>query len=156
MPANAERERVLIAADASKQQAVRVAEGQAEATLVQMNAEARGVQAILDGKAQGYANLVKACASAEQAASLLLVEKLLDVARVQAQAIQDLPIEKVFVWDGGGQQGGLANLGQRLMGTLPPMHELAKQVGIDLPAFLGKAAGADAPAAQPSAPEKTA
>ncbi len=156
VPANAERERVLISADAEKQKSVRIAEGQAEATLVQMNAEARGVQAILDGKAQGYANLVKACASAEQAASLLLVEKLLDVARVQAQAIQDLPIEKVFVWDGGGQQGGLANLGQRLMGTLPPMHELAKQVGIDLPAFLGKAAGADAPAAQPSAPEKTA
>ena len=35
------------------------------------------------------------------------------------------------------------------------VHELAKQVGIDLPAFLGKAAGADAPAAQPPAPEKT-
>jgi flotillin len=141
VPANAERERVLIAADAEKQKAVRIAEGQAEATLVQMTAEARGVQAILDGKAQGYANLVKACASAEQAASLLLVEKLIDVARVQAQAIQDLPIEKIFIWDGGGQQGGLGTLGQKLMGSLPPMHELAKQVGIDLPAFLGKAAG---------------
>ena len=151
VPANAERERVLIAADAAKQQSVRVAEGQAEATLVQMNAEARGVQAILDGKAQGYANLVKACASAEQAASLLLIEKLIDVARVQAQAIQDLPIEKIFVWDGGGKQGGLDNLGQRLMGTLPPMHELARQVGIDLPAFLGKAAGtSDAPAPAPA------
>jgi hypothetical protein len=29
------------------------------------------------------------------------------------------------------------------MGALPPMHELAKQVGIDLPAFLGKAVGPD-------------
>lgn len=138
VPANAERQRVLIAADAEKQKAVRIAEGQAEAVLVQMNAEAKGVQAILDGKAQGYANLVNACKSAEQVASLLLVEKLVEVARVQAQAIQDLPIEKVFVWDGGSQQGGLANLGQRLMGTLPPMHELAKQVGIELPEFLGK------------------
>lgn len=141
VPANADRERVVIAADAEKQKAVRVAEGQAEAVLVKMSAEAKGVQAILDGKAVGYSNLVKACATAEQAASLLLVEKLVEVSRVQAQAIQDLPIEKVFVWDGGSQQGGLANLGQRLMGTLPPMHELAKQVGIDLPAFLGKAAG---------------
>jgi flotillin len=154
VPANAERERVLIAADAEKQKAVRIAEGQAEATLVQMNAEARGVQAILDGKAEGYANLVKACASAEQAASLLLVEKLIDVARIQAQAIQDLPIEKIMIWDGGGQQGGLGSLGQKLMGALPPMHELAKQVGIDLPAYLGKAVG-PAPAA-PESPAKGA
>jgi flotillin len=143
VPANAERERVLIAADAEKQKAVRIAEGQAEAILVQMTAEAKGVQAILDGKAEGYTKLVAACGTAEQAASLLLIEKLVDVARVQAQAIQDLPIEKIIVWDGGGQQGGLSNLGQRLMGALPPMHELAKQVGIDLPAFLGKAVGPD-------------
>jgi len=74
------------------------------------------------------------------------------VARVQAQAIQDLPIEKVIVWDGGGQQGGLGSLGQRLMGALPPLHELARQVGIDLPAFLGQAAGAAPAASEP--PEK--
>lgn len=145
VPAAAEREKVLIAADAQKERSIRIAQGEAEATLARMSAEGKGVQAILDGKARGYTELVRACATAEQAASLLLIEKLLDVARVQAQAIQDLPIEKVFVWDGGGQQGGLANLGQRLMGTLPPMHELAKQVGLDLPAFLGKMKS-DAPA----------
>jgi hypothetical protein len=27
------------------------------------------------------------------------------------------------------------------MGALPPMHELAKQVGLDLPEFLGKMQG---------------
>ncbi|MDD5706382.1 MAG: SPFH domain-containing protein [Kiritimatiellae bacterium] len=144
VPANAERERVLIAAEAQKQQSIRVAQGEAEAVLAKMTAEAKGVQAVLDAKSEGYASLVKACTSAEQAAALLLVEKLMDVARVQAQAIQDLPIEKVVVWDGGGQGGGLANLGQRLMGALPPMHELARQVGLDLPAFLGKM-GVDTP-----------
>ena len=46
----------------------------------------------------------------------------------------------------------LGSLGQRLMGALPPMHELARQVGIDLPAFLGKAAGAAPAASEP--PEK--
>lgn len=151
VPANAERERVLIAAEAQKQQSIRVAQGEAEAVLARMTAEAKGVQAVLDAKAEGYASLVKACTSAEQAAALLLVEKLVDVSRIQAQAIQDLPIDKVVVWDGGSGQGGLAGLGQRLMGALPPMHELARQVGLDLPAFLGKM-GAPAPAAEPPQP----
>jgi flotillin len=68
----------------------------------------------------------------------LLIEKLQEIAGIQAQAIQDLPIEKVIVWDGGGEEGGMSGLGGRLMGALPPMHDIAKQVGLDLPEFLGK------------------
>jgi len=138
VPANAQREKVVIAADAEKQQAIRIAEGQAEAMLAKMTAEAKGVQAILDGKAKGYANLVSSCNGAQQLASLLIVEKLTDVAGIQAKAIQNLPIEKIVVWDGGGDSQGMSGLGQRLMGALPPMHELAKQVGLDLPEYLGK------------------
>ncbi|MBL7219055.1 MAG: flotillin family protein [Phycisphaerae bacterium] len=140
VPANAQREQIVIAADAQKQQAIRVAEGQAEAMLAKMTAEGKGVQAILDGKAKGYANLVNSCQGAHQLASLLIVEKLADVANIQAKAIQDLPIERIIVWDGGGDSQGMAGLGQRLMGALPPMHELARQVGLDLPEYLGKTA----------------
>jgi len=141
VPANARREQVVIAADAEKQQAMRIAEGQAAATLAKMEAEGKGVQAILDGKAEGYQRLVSACESAQQVATLLLIEKLTEVAGIQAQAIQDLPIEKIVVWDGGGGDGGgMSGLGGRIMGALPPMHELAKQVGLDLPEFLGKLA----------------
>jgi flotillin len=145
VPANAQREKVIIAAEAEKEQAIRVAQGQAEALLAKMSAEGKGVQAILDGKAEGYRRLVESCATAQQAASLLLIEKLTEVAGIQAMAIQDLPIEKVIVWDGGaggdGEGGsGMSGLGRRLMGALPPMHELAKQVGLDLPDFLGKLA----------------
>ncbi|HQL72963.1 MAG: Inner membrane protein YqiK [Planctomycetes bacterium ADurb.Bin126] len=125
-----------------------VAEG--EGTRAKMVAEGTGQQALLDGKAKGYQNLVSAAGSGEQAASLLLIEKLLEVAHVQAQAIRDLPLEKIIVWDGGGKDGGMANLGQKLMGALPPMHELARQVGLDLPEFLGKMAKA----AEDSSPGK--
>lgn len=138
VPAEADKAQTIIAADAAKEKTIRLAQGEAEAKLAKMKAEGAGVQAILDGKAQGYDALVKACQSANQAASLLLIEKFEDIARVQAQAIQDLPIEKVVVWDGGGKEGGLNGLGGRLMGALPPMHDLAKQVGLDLPEFLGK------------------
>ncbi|MBN1555039.1 MAG: flotillin family protein [Phycisphaerae bacterium] len=138
VPANAEKQRVVINADAQKEQAIRIAEGQAQATIAKMSAEGKGVQAILDGKAEGYQRLVESCGGDKGAAALLLIEKLIEVANVQAKAIQNLPIEKVFVWDGGGETGGMKNLGQRIMGALPPMHELAKQVGLDLPEFLGK------------------
>jgi len=138
VPAEKEMERVLIAADAEKEKAIRIAQGQAQATLAKMSAEGEGTQAILDGKAAGYKNLVGACGGDKGTASLLLIEKLLEVANVQAQAIQNLPIEKVIVWDGGGEGGGMSGLGKKMMGALPPMHEVAKQVGLELPDFLGK------------------
>ena len=141
VPANADREKVLIAADAQKQQSIRIAQGEAEAILARMKAEAEGEQAVLDGKAEGYGELVRSCTTAQQAASLLLIEKLQEIAAIQAQAIQDLPIEKIFVWDTGGNGGGMSGLGQRLMGALPPMHELARQMGLELPDFLGRTAG---------------
>jgi len=57
---------------------------------------------------------------------------------VQAEAIKNLPLEKIVVWDSGDGQGGLGSLGKRLMGVVPPMHELAKLTGLELPDFLGK------------------
>jgi len=141
VPAEADKEQTIIAADAQKERSIRIAQGEAEAKLAKMKAEGAGVQAILDGKAQGYDALVKACQTTDQAASLLLIEKLQQIAGIQAQAIQDLPIEKVIVWDGGGKEGGMAGLGGRLMGALPPMHDIAKQIGLDLPEFLGKMQG---------------
>lgn len=136
VPAEAAKDKLVIEADAQREQAIRVAEGQAQAVLARMTAEAKGTQSILDAKAEGYRNLVES--AGEAAAALLLIEKLTDIAGIQAKAIADLPIEKVVVWDGGSGEGGLNGLGKRLMGALPPMHELAKQVGLDLPDFLGK------------------
>jgi flotillin len=117
------------------------------------------VKAILDGKAEGYRELVKACSTGQQAAALLLIEKLKEIAGIQATAIKDLPIDKIFVWDtGSGGEGGLSGLGGRLMGTLPPMQALAKQIGLELPTYLGnmaetsgKKAAEPKPAAKPPA-----
>jgi flotillin len=137
VPAEAEKKRVVIAAEAQKEQAIRVAEGQAQATIAKMTAEGQGIQALLDGKATGYRNLVQSAGDPQAAAALLLIEKLTEIAHIQAQAIANLPIEKVVIWD-GGQGGGLGDLGKKVMGALPPMHELAKQVGLELPDYLGR------------------
>ena len=154
VPAEARKKQIVIAADARKEQTIRVADGEAAAVLARMTAQAKGTQAVLEGKANGYERLVAACNGDKGAAALLLIEKLVKVAGVQAQAIKDLPIEKVIVWDGGGEGKGLSGLGGRLVSALPPMHELAKNVGLDLPEYLGKLAGEAADAKQPPQPKK--
>ena len=147
VPAEAAREQVVIQSEAEKRKRELVAQGEANAIIVKMKAEAEGTQAILDAKAKGYGDLIKASAEDPQTAtSLLVIEKLTEVAGIQAEAIRNLPLEKVIVWDGGGEGSGLSDLGRRLVGVLPPMHQLAKMVGLELPDYLGSAKGESASA----------
>jgi len=157
VPAETSRNQVVIQSDAEKQMKILIAQGEANAILVKMKAEAEGTLAVLDAKAKGYGHLIEASARDPQTAtSLLVIEKLADVARIQADAIKNLPLEKVIVWDGGGKNGGLSDLGRRLVGVLPPMHQLAQMVGLELPDFLGsvkgKAKGGEGHAADASPP----
>lgn len=137
--AEAEKQRQVVQAEAEKEQRRLVAEGEAAAILAQKQAEAQGTQAILNAKAEGYRQLVEACGSKDQAAAaFLIIERLTEVANIQAEAISNLPIDKVMVWDSGNGDSGMSNLGQRLMGAIPPMHDLARLAGLELPEFLGK------------------
>ncbi|AFM26990.1 flotillin family protein [Desulfomonile tiedjei] len=139
VPAEAERKKAVVNAEAERQKRVLIAKGEAEAVLARMQAEAQGAQSQLDARAAGYKALIESCAADPSlTAALLLIEKLVDLTHIQAEAIQKLPIEKMVVWDGGGN-GGLSDLGRRLLGVLPPMHDLAKTVGLELPEFLGRA-----------------
>jgi flotillin len=156
VPADADRESILIAAEAERERQVRVATGEAEAIKLRRLAEAEGTQAVLEAKAQGYDKLVQASGAAAAAASFLLIERLIEVAGVQAEAIKNLPLDKIVVWDAGGNAGGLTDLGKRLVGVLPPMHELAKLAGIDLPEYLGTLAEAPTPSSEETAPAEDA
>ena len=143
--AEAEKQRQVVQAEAEKEQLRLIAEGEAAAILAQKQAEAEGTQAILNAKAEGYRQLVEACGSNDQAAAaFLIIERLTEVANIQAEAISNLPIDKVMVWDSGNGESGMSNLGQRLMGAIPPMHDLARLAGLELPEFLGKMNGEQA------------
>jgi len=139
VPAEADRNSILVSAEAERERQIRVAQGAAESVKLRLLAEAEGTQAVLAAKAQGYNELVKASGGPSQAASFLVVEKLVEVANVQAAAIKNLPIDKVVVWDNGGNNdgGGLSGLGRRLIGALPPMHDVARLAGLELPDYLG-------------------
>lgn len=138
-----ERQQVEINAEAEAERVRRVAKGEADAVLAKYNAEAEGLKKVLDAKAQGYHNLIEACsARPDLAPSLLIIEKLPELVAEQVKAIQNLKIDKITVWDSGSKNGETTgSTGQflnGLIGSLPPIHELADQAGIDLPEVLGK------------------
>ncbi|MEM8738491.1 MAG: SPFH domain-containing protein [Planctomycetota bacterium] len=153
-----EQQQVKIDAEAEAERIRRVAQGNADAVLAKYNAEAEGLKKVLDAKAEGYHNLIEACAARpDLAPSLLIIEKLPELVAEQVKAIQNLKIDKITVWDSGQNGGeGTGSTGQflnGLIGSLPPIHELANQAGIDLPAVLGKVKhDGDAPPSAPSAP----
>ncbi|MCB9848583.1 MAG: flotillin family protein [Phycisphaeraceae bacterium] len=144
-PQEIEKRRIEIAASAEAERIRLVAKGEADGILARYVAEAEGVQKVLEAKAHGYNKLVAACAENPQIApTLLIIEQLPQLVAEQVKAIRELKIDKITVWDGGassgdnGAKGATANFLAGLIGSLPPIHELAEQAGIDLPQALGK------------------
>ncbi|MEM7681530.1 MAG: SPFH domain-containing protein [Planctomycetota bacterium] len=138
-----ERQQVEINAEAEAERTRRVARGAADAELARYGAEAEGIKKVLDAKADGYQRLMAACAQRpDLAPSLLIIEQLPKLVAEQVKAVQNLKIDKVTVWDGGASdadgQGATAGFLKGLIGSLPPVHDLAKQAGIELPDMLGK------------------
>jgi len=131
---------ILAAADA-EQTRLR-ARGDADATKARYEAEAEGLRKVLQSKADGYRALVESCAGdARAASSLLMIEKVEQMVAAQVEAIKNLKIDKVTVWDSGGAAGGgssTANFAASLIKSLPPLHEVARMAGIELPEFLGE------------------
>jgi flotillin len=142
-PQEIEKQRIEIAAEAEAEKNRREARGEADAILARYQAEAEGVRKVLEAKAEGYRQLVAACTDNPQIApTLLMIEKLPELVTEQVKAIQNLKIDKITVWDSGGggrgKGGTTADFLSSLIGSLPAMHDLAEQAGIELPQVLGR------------------
>lgn len=137
-----EKLKIQVEADAEAERLRRVAQGQADAIKAKYFAEAEGVKAVLEAKAQGYAELVRISNNRpEIATSFLMIEKVQDLVAKQVEAIKNIKFDKITVWDGGaGSPNGstTANFMKDLIKSLPAMHDLANQAGIELPQVLGK------------------
>ncbi len=142
VPAEIEKERITTIAEAEAERIRRVKQGEADGLQAVMEAEAAGYLASLTQRAQGLGAMMdKAGGSAELAALMMIVDQMPKLVEEQVKAISNLKIDNVTVWDSGGgkgQGGQTANFLSSLMGSLPPMHELAANVGIRLPEFLGE------------------
>jgi flotillin len=145
VPKEVEKKKIQIEAEAEAQRKVLIARGEAEAILAIKQAEAEGIQKLLDAKAQGYKQLVAACGDdARSASTMLLIEKLEEIVKLQAEAIKNIKIDKITVWDSGNHSGDPAkgsstsNFISQFVKSLPALHDVASMAGLELPQYLGK------------------
>ena len=152
--AQIEKEKAEIAAEAEAEVIRRKAKGEADAAFAKMAAEARGAQEILEKQAEGMKKLIDAVGGdADSAVKLIVADKLEELMRIQVDAIKNIKIDKITVWDSGSNADGKSTTSDfisGLMKSVPPMNELFKQAGMELPQFLGKDAGTEAAHDEPT------
>lgn len=152
VPAQIAKERLIIEAQADAERIRVNAKGEADAIFAKMDAEARGLYEILTKQAEGYREVVSAAGGdPSKAFQLLLIEKLPELVRTQVEAVKNIKIDKITVWDSGAENGtsSTANFVSNLIKTVPPLNDLFNMAGLNLPSYLK---GEEAPAGD--APEK--
>ena len=137
------KEQAEIEAEAKAEVARRTAKGEADALYAKMEAQARGAQEILIKQADGMRELVNAAGgNADSAIKLILANNMEELMKIQVEAIKNIKIDKVTVWDGGskGENGktATADFISGIMKSVPPMGEMFNQAGMELPKFLGE------------------
>ena len=137
------KQKLEIEAEASAEQNRRIARGEADAILMKKEAEAKGLFEILEKQANGFDQIVKATGGNPREAVLMLIaDKLPELVATQVEAIKNIKIDKVTVWEGGGSGNGeegnsTSKFISGLYKSVPPMSDLFNMAGMDLPSYLG-------------------
>lgn len=154
-----DKRRKELEAEAEAEQIRRRAKGEADAILSKLQAEAQGEQEVLLKQAEGLKQIVSAAGGkASEAVQLMLADKMEELMRIQVDAIKNIKIDKVTVWDSGTDKDGktaTAGFVSGLMKSIPPMNEMFDMAGMTLPAYLGKEKKDAAPTIPLTAPQET-
>ncbi len=138
--AQIEKERAIIEAEAEAEQLRRKAKGEADAIFAKMDAQARGTLEVLSKQATGFGQLVAAAGGdARQAITMLITDKLPELVKTQVEAVKGINIDKVTVWDTGNSTDGktaTSNFISGMMKSVPPLEDLFKMAGMELPGYL--------------------
>lgn len=148
IPAEIAKQRAIIEAQAMAEKIREQAKGEADAIYAKMEAEAKGLFEILTKQAEGYKQVVQAAGGdPTKAFQLLLVEKLPELIKTQVEAVKNIKIDKITVWDSGNGENGTnstANFVSGMMKTVPPLNDLFNMAGLNLPAYLKGEEGKEA------------
>lgn len=141
LEAEAEKRRIELTAQADAERLRITKQGEADGLQAFMEAQAKGTLAQLGARADGFRSIIEAAGGAAQAAQLMVTEQLPKLVEEQVKAISNLKIDSITVWEGGkgkDGKGSTADFLSSLVGALPPLQELTKNAGVQLPEFLGK------------------
>ena len=140
VPAEIAKLKAIIDAQAEAEKIRELAKGEADAIFAKMEAEAKGLFEILTKQAEGYREVVSAAGGdPTKAFQLLLIEKLPELVKTQVEAVKNIKIDKITVWDSGNNadgNGSTANFVSGMMKTVPPLNDLFNMAGLNLPTYL--------------------
>lgn len=140
VPAEIDKKKVEIDAEAEAERIRRKAKGEADAILFKAQAEAQGLYEVLTKQAAGLDEIVKAAGNNSKDAVLLLIaDKLPELVKTQAEAIKNIKIDKVTVWDSGNSKDGKSSTANFLSGmykSVPPLQDMFNMAGMELPEYL--------------------
>ncbi len=140
IPAEIAKKRAIIEAEAEAERIRLNAKGEADAIYARMEAEAKGLFEILTKQADGYKEVVQAAGGdPTKAFQLLLIEKLPELVKTQVEAVKNIKIDKITVWDSGNgsnDTSSTANFVSGMMKTVPPLNDLFNMAGLNLPTYL--------------------
>ena len=140
IPAEIAKQKAIIDAQAEAERIREQAKGEADAIFAKMEAEAKGLYEILTKQAEGYKEVVSAAGGdPTKAFQLLLIEKLPELVKTQVEAVKNIKIDKITVWDSGNNtdgNGSTANFVSGMMKTVPPLNDLFNMAGLNLPTYL--------------------
>ena len=137
------KQKAIIEAQAEAERIREKAKGEADAIYAKLEAEARGMYEILTKQAEGLDRIVKAAGNSPKDAVLLLIsDKLPELVKMQTEAIKNIKIDKVTVWENGQANGegknSTANFVSGLYKAVPPLKDIFDMAGMNLPEYLGK------------------
>ncbi len=133
-----EKKKKELEAEAEAEMIRRKAQGEADAIYAKMEAQAKGMRAVLSAQAEGLAQIVQSAGGDPKAASqLMITDKLEKIVASQVEAIKNIKIDKVTVWDGNGQsengKTSTANFVSGMLKSLPPLNDIYEMAGLKMP-----------------------
>jgi len=141
--AEIDKRKIELEAEAEAERIKRIAKGEAEALYLRKKAEADGLYEILKKQADGFNQIVEATnGNPREAVLMLIADKLPELVETQVEAIKNIKIDKVTVWENGSESSDGGNSTSKFISGLyksvPPLNDLFNMAGMELPSYLGQ------------------
>jgi flotillin len=131
-----QRATVIVPAEAEKAAAIQMAEAEAAPIKARGQAQADALKLLFEQISQG----------GESGMQVFLAEKLPEMLRISAQAVEGIDVERMTIID-GGDGNGLANAAnQRILGAARFLESVSGMYGMDVEQLLGSLASRVSPA----------
>ena len=73
----------------------------------------------------------------DDAVKMMIADKLVEIVKLQTEAVKNIKIDKVTVWDSlSNGKSSTANFMSGMLGALPPINDIFKSAGLELPNYL--------------------